>query len=676
MANPRIVRNLFPARLSAVFYRRISSFFTDEYTPPKLDHVTSDWHELYKLSVKDPATFWGQLGASRLEWMKPFDNVMDVDLNLGQHRWFSGGKLNVSVNCVDQHAKADPDRCALIWEKDEPGDIERVSYRKLYEMVNMMANMLKSHGVKKGDVVCIYMPVSPLAVAAMLACARIGAPHSVVFAGFSSEALASRIVDANAETIITADQAVRGGKVSDLKTMVDKAVATSPCVKRVFVASRTGADVPMGEIDFPLEKEMTKQSTQCEPEPMDSEDILFLLYTSGSTGQPKGVVHTQAGYLLYAKLTHKYVFDYHWGDIFGCVADIGWITGHTYVVYGPLANGATTVLFESTPTYPDPGRYWEMVERLRINQFYGAPTALRLLLKSSNSFVTKYDRSSLKLLGTVGEPINAEAWHWYNDIVGEKRCVVVDTWWQTETGGILLSPRPAPDDSPVKPEYPTRPFFGVKPVLLDDKGRELVGNDVKGALCISTSIPSMSRTIYGHHQRFLDTYYNPFKGYYFTGDGALRDKDGDYRITGRMDDVINVSGKRLGTAEIEDAMDSHDAVAETAVVGFPHPIKGEGIYAYAILKDDSTISAEDLRKDLKDIVRQKIGSFAIPEVIQVVSGLPKTRSGKIMRRILRKVAQDKPDELGDVSTLADPTVVEEIVRQHMQLMREVRAKHE
>ncbi|KAK2567479.1 Acetyl-coenzyme A synthetase 2-like [Acropora cervicornis] len=580
MANPLIVRNLFPARLSAVFYRRISSFFTDEYTPPKLDHVTSDWHELYKLSVKDPATFWGQLGASRLEWIKPFDNVMDVDLNLGQHRWFSGGKLNVSVSS----------NLTFFF-----------LHRKLYEMVNRIANMLKSHGVKKGDVVCIYMPVSPLAVAAMLACARIGAPHSVVFAGFSSEALASRIVDANAETIITADQAVRGGKVSDLKTMVDKAVATSPCVKRVFVASRTGADVPMGEIDFPLEKEMTKQSTQCEPEPMDSEDILFLLYTSGSTGQPKGVVHTQAGYLLYAKLTHKYVFDYHWGDIFGCVADIGWITGHTYVVYGPLANGATTVLFESTPTYPDPGRYWEMIH----NIVFFLPLCL-------------------------------------------------------ETGGILLSPRPAPDDSPVKPEYPTRPFFGVKPVLLDDKGRELVGNDVKGALCISTSIPSMSRTIYGHHQRFLDTYYNPFKGYYFTGDGALRDKDGDYRITGRMDDVINVSGKRLGTAEIEDAMDSHDAVAETAVVGFPHPIKGE----------------EDLRKDLKDIVRQKIGSFAIPEVIQVVSGLPKTRSGKIMRRILRKVAQDKPDELGDVSTLADPTVVEEIVRQHMQLMREVRAKHE
>ncbi|XP_068730441.1 acetyl-coenzyme A synthetase 2-like, mitochondrial [Montipora capricornis] len=675
MAGIHIARRLLPAKISSLLCRRISSFFTDEYTPPKLDHVTPDWEKLYEQSIKDPATFWGRLGATRLDWMTPFDTVMDVDLNVGQHKWFLGGKLNVSVNCVDQHTKANPDRCALIWEKDEPGDTERVSYRELYEMVNKMANLLKSHCVKKGDVVCIYMPVSPLAVAAMLACARIGAPHSVVFAGFSSEALASRIVDANAETVITADQAVRGGKVSDLKKMVDKAVASSPCVKRVFVASRTGADVPMGAIDFSLEKEMSKQPGECEPEPMDSEDTLFLLYTSGSTGQPKGVVHTQAGYLLYAKLTHRYVFDYHPGDIFGCVADIGWITGHTYVVYGPLSNGATTVLFESTPTYPDPGRYWEMVERLRINQFYGAPTALRLLLKSSSSFVTKYDRSSLKLLGTVGEPINAEAWRWYSEVVGEKRCVIVDTWWQTETGGILLSPRPAPDDSPVKPEYPTRPFFGVKPVLLDEKGRELMGNDVKGALCISTSIPSMSRTIYGHHQRFLDTYYNPFKGFYFTGDGALRDQDGDYRITGRMDDVINVSGKRLGTAEIEDAMDSHDAVAETAVVGFPHPIKGEGIYAYAILKDNATITAEELRKDLKDIVRQKIGSFAVPEVIQVVSGLPKTRSGKIMRRILRKVAQDKPDELGDVSTLADPTVVKEIVRQHLQLAQEGRGKY-
>ncbi|CAH3040949.1 unnamed protein product [Porites lobata] len=675
MASLLIPRRLIPTRISSVLCRKASSFFTEEYTPPQLDHVTADWDKLYQQSIRDPATFWGQLGATRLDWIKPFDKVMDVKMKIGWHKWFVGGKLNVSVNCVDRHMKADPDRCALIWEKDEPGDVERVTYRELYEMVNRLANVLKDHGVKKGDVVCIYMPVSPLAVAAMLACARIGAPHSVVFAGFSSDALASRIVDANAGTVITADQIVRGGKCIDLKTVVDKAVAESPCVKRVFVASRTGADVPMGKIDIPLEKEMSKQSTECDPEPMDSEDVLFLLYTSGSTGKPKGVVHTQAGYLLYAKLTHKYVFDYQPGDIFGCVADIGWITGHSYVVYGPLSNGATTVLFESTPTYPDPGRYWEMVERLRVNQFYGAPTALRLLLKSSNSYVTKYDRSSLKLLGTVGEPINAEAWHWYHEVVGEKRCVIVDTWWQTETGGILLSPRPAPDESPVKPEFPTRPFFGVEPVILDEKGRELIGNDVKGALCIRTSIPSMSRTVYGHHQRYLDTYYNPFKGFYFTGDGALRDIDGDYRITGRMDDVINVSGKRLGTAEIEDALDNHEAVAETAVVGFPHPIKGEGVYAYAILKDEAVVSPEELRKDLKAIVRQKIGSFAVPDVIQVVSGLPKTRSGKIMRRILRKVAADKPDELGDVSTLADPSVVEEIVRQHLEITQEIRAKY-
>ncbi|EDO39135.1 predicted protein [Nematostella vectensis] len=599
---------------------------------------------------------------------------MDCDMNEGQHRWFVGGEINVSENCVDHHMRSHPNRTALIWEKDEPGDVEHVSYIQLYGMVNRMANMLKCHGVKKGDIVCLYMPVSPLAVAAMLACARIGAPHSVVFAGFSADALASRINDAQAETVITANQAVRGGRAIDLKRVVDDAVSKSPGVKRVFVMKRTGAQVPMGKLDIPLEEAMAEQPDECPPEPMDSEDPLFLLYTSGSTGQPKGIVHTQAGYLLYAKLTHKYCFDYKQGDVFGCVADIGWITGHSYVVYGPLANGATTVLFESTPTYPDPGRYWEMVERLRINQFYGAPTAIRLLLKSGNSWVEKYDRSSLKVLGTVGEPINEEAWHWYNDVVGEKRCTVVDTWWQTETGGILISPRPAPDNSPVKPEFPMRPFFGVDPVLVDEKGKELTGNNVTGALCFRSSVPGMCRTIYGHHERFLNTYYRPYPGYYFTGDGALRDKDGHYRITGRMDDVVNVSGKRLGTAEVEDAMDNHSAVAETAVVGFPHPIKGEGIYAYATLKDDAQIEPEQFREEVKKLVRQKIGAFAVPEIIQVVPGLPKTRSGKIMRRILRKVAQDKPDELGDVSTLADPSVVEVIVRQHTEVMDRIKSK--
>ncbi|XP_022094939.1 acetyl-coenzyme A synthetase 2-like, mitochondrial isoform X2 [Acanthaster planci] len=535
-------------------------------------------------------------------------------------------------------------------------------------MTNQIANALKTQGVKKGDRVAIYMPVSPLAVASMMACARIGAIHSVVFAGFSAEALASRIRDGDAQTIITADQAVRGGKVIELKKTVDSAVSLCPNIKRVFVAKRTGNPVPMSQTDIPLEEAMSRESTECQPEILDSEDLLFMLYTSGSTGAPKGLSHSQAGYLLYASLTHQMVFNYQPSDVYACVADIGWITGHTYVVYGPLSNGATTVLFESTPTYPDPGRYWEMVERLKLNQFYGAPTAIRLLLKFDSSYVTKYDRSTLKTLGCVGEPLNHEAWEWYNDIVGEGRCSLADTWWQTETGGIMITPRPSSPGAEIH-HGPMTPFLGIEPVLMSDTDHtvEMTGNSVSGALCVRRPWPGIARTIYGNHQRYIETYFKPYTGVYFSGDGAHRDRRGHYHITGRMDDVINVSGHRIGTAEIEDAMDEHPAVAETAVVGFPHDIKGEGIYAYIILKEGVSESEEDIIKELKQAVRQKIAAYAVPDLIQITPGLPKTRSGKIMRRILRKVCANQSDELGDVSTLADPSIVEVIVKNHVRI---------
>ncbi|XP_046847707.1 acetyl-coenzyme A synthetase 2-like, mitochondrial [Xenia sp. Carnegie-2017] len=666
-----LFRSLFQ-RLRLKSFRKVQtrSLFLSELVPSqhKLSFVTRDHEEIYKKSIQEPGKFWGELALSKLQWITPFTKTMDCEMSKGQHKWFMDGVLNVSENCLDRHVQRTPDNIALIWEKDEPGTHETVSYRELLKMTCQLSNTLKNHGIKKGDRVCLYLPNSPLAVVSMLACSRIGAAHSVVFAGFSADALASRIMDAGAETVITADQGLRGGKTINLKQMVDEAVSKCSGVKRVFVMSRTGADVPMGKIDIPLEKAMSEESNECIPEPMNSEDMLFLLYTSGSTGKPKGIQHSQAGYLLYANLTFKHVFGYEPGDIFSCVADIGWITGHSYVVYGPLSNGATSVLFESIPTYPDPGRYWEMVERLKINIFYGAPTAIRLLLKYGNDWVEKYDRSSLKVLGTVGEPINAEAWYWYNDIVGEKRCTVVDTWWQTETGGVFLAPRPGPDNSMPKPEFATRPFFGVEPVLLDSNGKELVGNNVSGNLCIRGSVPGLARTVYGDHQRFLETYYTTFPGYYFTGDGALRDEDGHYRITGRVDDVINISGHRLGTAEIEDALDYHPDVAESAVVGFPHEIKGEGIYAYVTLKEGAVIKLEDLVLQLKNLVKKEIGSFAVPEIIQVASGLPKTRSGKIMRRILRKVAANDFHDLGDVSTLAEPSVVKDIVDEHKKLM--------
>lgn len=574
------------------------------------------------------------------------------------------GELNASVNCVDRHLEKSADSIALIWEKDEPGTEEFITYRQLSEMVNKMANVLKAHGVCKGDPVAIYLPTSPIAVAAMLACARIGAIHSVVFAGFSADALADRINDGKAETVITADEAVRGGKLIPLKAVVDNAVKLSNCVKRVFVYKRTGNDVPMTNIDFDIEKEMETQSSVCPPEIMNSEDLLFMLYTSGSTGKPKGIAHSTAGYLLYAGITQQYVFDYKPGEIFGCVADVGWITGHSYVVYGPLVNGGTTVLFESTPVYPDPGRYWEMVQRLKVDQIYLAPTSLRMLLREGNSWVTKYDRSSLRTMGCVGEPLNREAFDWYHDVIGNKKADVVDTWWQTETGGIAITPRPSEVGAEIKPAMPMRPFFGIEPALLDKKGKELEGNNVMGALCIKSCWPGMARTIFGDHQRFLDTYYNPYKGYYFSGDGAQRTKSGYYRITGRMDDVLNVSGHRLGTAEIEDIIDDHPDIAESAIVGFPHHIKGEGIYAYVVLMEEGKHKEEELEAELRGMVRQRITSFAQPDKILFAPGLPKTRSGKIMRRILRKIAADKPDELGDVSTLFDPSIVESIVQKH------------
>ncbi|NXL61325.1 ACS2L synthetase, partial [Chordeiles acutipennis] len=565
----------------------------------------------------------------------------------------------LTVNCLDQHVEKSPNRVALIWERDEPGTAVHVTYRELLDLTCRLANTLKKYGIQKGDRVAIYMSVSPLSVAAMLACARIGAVHTVVFAGFSAESLAGRIIDSECKAVITYNQGVRGGRIIELKTTVDEAVKNCPSIKHVFVAQRTDNKVQMGDRDIPLEEEMAKAPSVCTPESMDSEDMLFMLYTSGSTGKPKGIVHTQAGYLLYAAVTHKYVFDYQQGDVFGCVADIGWITGHSYVVYGPLCNGATSVLFESTPVYPDPGRYWEVVQRLKINQFYGAPTAIRLLLNYGEEWVKKYDRSSLKTLGSVGEPINNEAWQWFYQVVGEGRCTLVDTWWQTETGGICIAPRPSEEKAEIVPAMAMRPFFGIVPVLMDENGKVIEGNDVSGALCIAQPWPGMARTIYGDHQRFVDAYFRTYPGYYFTGDGAYRNKKGYYQITGRMDDVINISGHRLGTAEIEDAMADHPEVPETAVIGYPHKIKGEGAFAFIVLKEQ-TAHVDRVKEELKTIVASKIAKYAVPDHILVVKRLPKTRSGKIMRRLLRKVVTEQSN-MGDVTTLDDPSVVKEIL---------------
>jgi acetyl-CoA synthetase len=617
------------------------------------------YEKMYQKSIENPEQFWGDLAASEIDWFHKFTQVMDCDFEQGMAAWFLGGKLNISHNCIDRHLKTRADKIAIIWEGDEPGDVRRITYRELHREVCRLANVLRHNDIHRGDRVAIYMPMIPEAAFAMLACARIGAVHSVVFAGFSAEALRDRIQDARCKAVITADEGRRGKKIIPLKRPVDEAVMACPTVKHVFMVRHTGNKVPFYEPrDIDLVLAMKNERPYCPVEHMDSEDTLFLLYTSGSTGKPKGISHTIAGYLLYAMLTHKYVFDYREEDIFACVADIGWITGHTYVVYGPLANGATTVMFESIPTYPDAGRYWDMVERLKITQFYTSPTAIRAIARMGDSFVKKYDRSSLRVLGSVGEPINPESWLWYYDVVGERRCNIVDTWWQTETGGIMITPLPGA--TPTKPGSASFPFFGIEPALIDDEGNEIKGNDVSGLLAIKKPWPSMARTIQGDHQRFAETYFNPFPGYYLTGDGARRDADGYYWITGRVDDVINVSGHRMGTAEVESALVSHPGCAEAAVVGFEHDIKGQGIFAYVILKEGFD-SDDDLVGELRNEVRIHIGPIAIPDQILIVSGLPKTRSGKIMRRILRKVANMETSDLGDISTLADPSVVGELV---------------
>ncbi|MFO8063081.1 MAG: acetate--CoA ligase [Spirochaetota bacterium] len=618
-----------------------------------------EYQALYQQSISDSQNFWSRLARERLSWDREFHTVSAANFETASVAWFLGGKLNASYNCVDRHLDTRGDNVAIVWEGDRPEEVTKITYRELHQEVSRMANVLKRWGVRKGDRVAIYLPMIPKAAVAMLACARIGAVHNVVFAGFSADALRDRIVDAEATVVITADQGVRGGKTFPLKRTVDEAVMACPSVKNVFVARRTNANVPMTPPrDVELEEAMARQRPYCPCESVDAEDTLFLLYTSGSTGKPKGIAHTTAGYLLYTSLTHEYVFDYREDDVFACVADVGWITGHSYVVYGPLANGATTVMFESTPVYPDPGRYWDMVERHGITQFYTAPTALRAVAREGDDWVKKYDRSSLRVLGTVGEPINPDTWKWYYSVVGEERCAIVDTWWQTETGGIMITP--IAGVTAMKPGSATLPFFGVQPVVLDEKGNELTENGVSGLLALKSSWPGMARTIYDDHQRFDKTYFSPYRGYYFTGDGCHRDEDGYMWITGRVDDVINVSGHRMGTAEVESALVNHPACAEAAVVGFPHEIKGQGIFAYVILSEGWEDDAE-LVGELRGEVRHRIGPIATPDHILVATGLPKTRSGKIMRRILRKIAERHTEQLGDTSTLADPSVVDSLI---------------
>jgi acetyl-CoA synthetase len=622
-----------------------------------------EYRETYRRSIEEPEEFWRE--QSRIvDWFHPPRGIMDIDTDEVDFSWFSGGRLNACYNCVDRHLSTQPEKTAIIWAGDEPGDYRHISYRELKHNVARVANVLLSHGVRKGDRVCIYLPMIPELAYSVLACARIGAVHSVVFAGFSAEALRGRILDAGTKVVLTANEGMRGGRRIPLKATVDQAIEGLSLVETVLVARRTDKDVPMRSgRDLWLEDETDKQRSTCPVEWMASEDPLFVLYTSGSTGNPKGVLHTTGGYLVYAAMTHKYVFDYHPGDIYMCAADIGWVTGHSYILYGPLANGATTVMFESIPTYPDAGRYWRIVDDLGVNIFYTAPTAIRAITRAGDEWVKRYRRDSLRILGSVGEPINPEVWLWYHDVVGEGRCAVVDTWWQTETGGIMITPLPGA--TPCKPGSATLPFFGIRPTLVDDQGKELTGNDVSGNLCLRGTWPGQARTIYGDHRRFKQTYFAQFPGLYFTGDGCRRDKDGYYWITGRVDDVLNVSGHRLGTAEIESALVAHPAVAEAAVVGFPHDIKGTGIYAYVHLTPEAEgQDEEEVVGALKEQVRRAIGAIAAPDRIQITRGLPKTRSGKIMRRILRKIASGEYDELGDVSTLADPGVVEKLVADH------------
>ena len=625
----------------------------------------NNYEKFYEKSINDPEGFWSEQ-ALNIDWYKPFTKDAIKKVNFSKDnleiKWFYDGKLNVSYNCIDRHLKTKSYNTAIIWEGDNPNESKNVTYKELHTEVCLMANVLKQRGVKKGDRITIYMPMIPEASYAMLACARIGAVHSVVFGGFSPDSIADRIIDCKSDFIITADEGYRAGKIIPLKNNVDEALKRCENVKSVLVIKRTGNEINMEpNRDVWWHEEKLTVDSICEPEIMNAEDPLFILYTSGSTGKPKGVLHTTGGYIVYASITHKYVFDYKDGDIYWCTADVGWVTGHSYIVYGPLANGAKTLMFEGVPNYPTSSRFWEVIDKHQVNIFYTAPTAIRALMKEGDKPVKKTKRNSLRLLGSVGEPINPEAWNWYYKIIGEEKCPIVDTWWQTETGGILITPLPGAID--LKPGSATKPFFGISPALVDNEGNKLEG-EAEGNLILETSWPGQMRTVYGDHQRFADTYFSTFKNVYFTGDGAKRDSDGYWWITGRVDDVINVSGHRMGTAEVESALVSNENVAESAVVGYPHDIKGQGIYAYVTLTDN-TKPTEELRKELLLWVRKEIGPIATPDLIQWAPSLPKTRSGKIMRRILRKIAANEHDQLGDISTLADPDVVKNLINDRM-----------
>ena len=628
----------------------------------KNTHVDAELYQtMYQQSIDDPEAFWSEQAKKELTWFKDWDTTLDwsfdqSDLHIN---WFKGGKLNVSYNCIDRHLETRADQTAILWEGDNPEEDANITYKELHNDVCKFSNVLKSRGVKKGDRVSIYMPMIPEAVVAMMACTRIGAVHSIVFSAFSPSALRDRILDSDCQVVITADQSMRSGKLLPLKSNADIAIAECPNVHTSIVVKRGGEAVEWNETkDVWYHEAMEGASNECEPEPMDAEDPLFILYTSGSTGKPKGVLHTTGGYLLQAAMTHKYVFDYQKDEVYWCTADIGWITGHTYIVYGPLCNGATSLMFEGVPTYPDASRFWKVIDKHKVASFYTAPTAIRALMAAGDDFTKDTTRSSLRILGTVGEPINPEAWNWYNNVIGNGNCPIVDTWWQTETGAHLISPLPGA--TALKPGSATTPFFGVQPVLLDDEGNEVEGNPASGNLAMKFPWPSQLRTLYGDHNRYYETYYSMFKGYYFSGDGAKRDEDGYYWITGRVDDVLNVSGHRLGTAEIESALVLHEKVAEAAIVGFPHEITGQGIYAYVTLMHDE-VGDDALKAELVKLVRKQIGPIAKVNIIQWAPGLPKTRSGKIMRRILRKIAANEIDELGDTSTLADPSVVDDLI---------------